>query len=674
MLVFDQMKKSDQPLWWLAAVVSAGMLVLLGGLWYRQVYASSQYVESLKTQSIRQVRYPALRGKILDRQGRALAVNRPSYNINLYLEELSGLFQDAYRKTKAQQDQIKSQAAVASGLAAKTSWYQRLWRKSSGAKSRWTSEEIQALGKQVRFSVASNLVFQLGVRMGQQLVLDEKKFNDHYANRLVVPLPVMEDLNSGQVAVFHELASKMPGMYLDIQPLREYPRKTVAAHLMGYLVHSDKVAADSESEMDLEDSLPGLPDYEGSVGLEGKFDDDLRGRSGVKAVQVNNLGYRQSETILLAAEPGSNIVTTIDLNIQMAAEQAIRQSGNIAKGAVVVMDPRNGDILAMVSYPPFDPNAFIPRMPSDTWARLNDPETKTMLNRATYGEYMPGSIFKIIVGLACLESGRTDPNAILKTKGYFQANAKSKPIKDTAAPGNYDFCKALAHSSNEYFIEEGLKTGLWPIVRMAERVFLGKKTGVPLGGQEVDGFLPTEEWVKKIKERGNPWREGDLHNFCIGQGYITVTPIQMAVMTSAMANGGKVLWPRLVERIEQQTTAAEMGVRTYPAFQVRGELNVTSGHLEIVRQAMLADVDEEGSTGVSAAVAGLKIAGKTGTAEVGPRENRRKNTWFVSFAPFENPRYVVVVLAESGGASGGRTCAPVARSIYKAILDLEAKG
>ncbi len=672
MLVFDQMKKGDRSLWWLAATVLLGMLVLVGGLWYRQVYASSHYVESFKTQSIRRVRYPALRGKILDCHGNQLAINRPSYNINLYLEELSALFQEEYRQTKARLDEIKTQEASAKAVAERAGWLERIWRKKGSAKARWTPEEKTELGKKVRFLVASNLVYQLGERLGQPLILEEKRFTDHYANRLVVPMPVMEDLTPTQVAIFHEMPNKMPGLYLDVQPLREYPYRTAAAHVLGYLRRSSKVSSSGDPDFDIEDSLPGLPDYEGQVGLEGAFDDALRGHAGLKWVVVNNLGYRQSETNVIAADPGSNLVSTIDLPIQLAAEKAFAQSGTISKGAVVVMDPRSGDVLAMLSYPPFDPNSFIPRMSSEKWASLMDTNLNPLLNRATFGEYPPGSIFKIIVGLAALESGKLRADEIIRTKGYFQANPRSRPIDDLAKPGDYDFCSALAHSSNEYFIEAGIRTGLRPILEMAGRAFLGQRARLPLM-QEENGFIPNDSWLANMKARGSPWRDGDLHYLSIGQGYLTVTAIQMAVMTSAVANGGKVFWPRLVSRIDPQTSNPEARGLEFPKALLRGDLHVNPRHLDIVREAMLKDVEDPLSTGSRAAVPGLKIAGKTGTAEVGLHKER-KNTWFVSFAPFENPRWVVVVLAEEGGVSGGKTCAPVAQRIYKALLAMEVKG
>lgn len=672
MLVFDQMKKGDRSLWWLTVTILAGILILMGGLWYHQVYASSRYIESQKTQSFRRVRYPALRGKITDRDGIPLADNRACYNVNLYLEELSGRFQEAWRLTKAREDQQRATGVDNARLskAPAPGWFQRLFRKGKSAKPRRTQEELSALGKQVRFAVVSNLVHELGNRMGQPLPpLDEKKFHDHYAGRLVVPMPVMENLTAQQLAWFSEMPNKPPGLYLDLQPMREYPRKTEAAHLLGFLRRSDKLKDPEDPELELGNSLPGLPDYEGQVGLEGAFDDDLRGRSGVRLVLVNNLGYRQSATNLVPAEPGSNIVTTIDLRVQQAAEQAFRASG-ATKGAVVVMDPHNGDVLALVSYPAFDPNVFIPRVSDEVWKTLDDPTVNTMLNRATFGEYTPGSIFKIVVGLACLESGTLDPAEIFKTKGYYQGGRHI--IKDLAPPGNYDFRRALAKSSNEYFITHGVKAGLDAIMRMGHEFFLGEKTQMPLF-QEETGIIPTDAWLKKMRANGTPFQPGDFWNLCIGQGYITVTPIQMAVMTSAVANGGKVLWPRLVQRIEQQTMASERTVRSFPPVRVRGELRVTPAHLEMVREAMLADVEDTGATGTKARVAGMKIAGKTGTAEIGTN-HERKNTWFVSFAPYEDPRYVVVVLADEGGRSGGGTCAPVARRIYEAVQKLEAKG
>lgn len=632
MLVFDQLKRNDRPTWVLTLLVSAAMGILLTGLWYLQVVTNKHYEQSQKNQSSRRVRYPALRGNILDRNGTALAENRPSYNVNLYLEEFSGQFQEAFARARA-------------------------GRKLSRV-------DLDALGRRTRYQVVSNAVFEVGEMFHQPLILDEGRFLEHYTNRLVLPLPILENLSAQHIAIFQENPYKPPGLNLDIQPLRVYTNGELASHVLGQLQRVEKTTGDDEEELAF-NYLPGLPDYEGRVGIEAAFEEELAGRAGIKAVLINHKGYRQSENILTPAIPGNNVVLTLDARVQRATEQALHGMSSGGKGAAVVLDARNGDLIALASTPGFDPNSFIPRMTSKQWEELSDPEGKPMLNRATFGAYAPGSIFKIIVGLACLEAGDLDPGQIYHSKGYFSLGRKN--FGDTAPAGDYDFKRAFKLSSNSYFIFHGLSVGLTNIMEMGHRFFLGQKAQVPLR-QEVSGFFPTAAWVARQAERGEAISQGDVANLSIGQGPITVTPLQMALMTGAIANGGKVFWPRLVQRVEPRSVGP---VKVAPAGQVRGELHVNLRNLQTIREAMLADVEDSDGTGRQAAVPGLRVCGKTGTAQVTRGSVVvRKDTWFVSYAPYESPRYVVVIVAEGGG-SGGGTCAPVAHKIYQALKRFE---
>jgi penicillin-binding protein 2 len=369
-------------------------------------------------------------------------------------------------------------------------------------------------------------------------------------------------------------------------------------------------------------------------------------------------------------------VLTIDLGLQQATEAALRSVGPNTRSAAVVLNPNNGDIWALASSPAFDPNQLVPRISREEWEKLNDPHLRPLLNRAIYGSYPPGSIFKIVVALAGLEAGldphenlTVQPDPSRPTKGCFFVGRRR--VQDTAPPGDYDFKRAFLVSCNSYFIHHGLATGLENILRIGQRLHLGERTDV-LPFQEVAGFFPTQAWKqKKIVE---PWRDGDTANLCIGQGFIAVTPLQMAVMTAAIANGGKVFWPRLVERFQPQDPASEESPVVFPMGRVRDDLGVSTRTMEIVRAAMLADVEDADGTGKEAFVRGIRVCGKTGTAQIKHGSVTVDHiTWFVSFAPYENPRYVVVVMVESGG-SGGGTCAPVARKIYEAIRNREIPG
>lgn len=636
MLIFDQLKKDDPHLrmitWW----VLAGMATLLTGLWYVQIVSHKHFSQNQKTQSFRTVRIPAIRGKILDREGQPLAENHPSYNLGLYLEELRPLFKAGWRESRPK---------------GKLSRQQRL--------------ELEA---QVRYNVVSNVVGTVAAALQLPVTVEPQKFHRHYTNQLALPLPLLSITGAVQLARYHEQASNPPGVDLEVQPYRFYARKSTAAHVVGFLVSDNSSSREEDAFFNFR-----LPDYRGLLGIEGVFDQELRGKAGVKSVLVNNLGYRQSETIWTPAEPGHNVILTLDLDLQHAAEKALQSVGLGVRGAVVVMDPNSGDLLALCSAPSFDPNAFVPRISHADWQRLVDEDLKPQRNRATQENYAPGSIFKIVTGLACLEAGLDPAEKIFNPpsptrvgRGHIQIGKRI--IQDTAAYGEYDFKRAFIKSSNTYFISNVLRyDALESVIRLGQRLQLGQKAGLPTR-QDSPGKFPTSRRVR------SDWYVGDTANLAIGQGQIAVTPIQMAVMTSAIANGGKVLWPRLVARIDPQDPTIGQSTTIFPQGRVRAELGVSPRSLRIVREAMLADVeDQEEGSGKLAAVPGLRIGGKTGTAEV--TEGTRvvdHIVWFVSYAPVEQPKYVVVVMVESG-ASGAATCAPVARRVYEAILQKQMR-
>ncbi len=631
MLIFDQLRRNDPPLRALSVLVLVSMGVLLAGLWYVQVVSARRYQASLETQAFRTVRVPAIRGKIYDRNGIALADNQPSYVVNLYLEELRGAFQQHYREL----------------------------RRSLPPGTRLSTREVIELGRLSRYQVASNIVMGVSHTIGTPVELTPADFQRHYDQTKSLPVTLLGELTPQQIARYWERHAGRPGLGLDVQPARYYPFGPTAAHLLGYLQRSDR------SEKDLQTSFHyRLPDYHGAIGIEGAFDDHLRGQAGVKSMLVNNLGYRQSETTWSPSEPGNNVVLTIDVGLQRTAEDALRRVYGPSKtrGAVVVMDPNSGDLLALASSPSFDPNQF-PGISHEEYARLNSEEMKAFYNRATQGYLAPGSIFKIVTALACLEAGAIDPKEKMHNPGYFRTG-RGAPMKDTAPPGDYDFERAFKRSSNTYFATHAVAVGAPRLVDMGRRFFLGQPTDLPTL-QDGRGYFPTDADLR----RG--WFDGDTANLSIGQGKIAVSPLQMALMTSAIVNGGIIYWPRVVDRIAPLDPASPAQPVVLPRARVRGELGVNPASLEIVRRAMLADVEDQvEGTGKASAVSGMTIGGKTGTAEV--KRGRAlvdKITWFVSFAaltPQSPAKYVVVVMVE-GGASGGRTCAPVAARIYEEI-------
>ena len=466
MLIFDELKKNDPQLRLVATVVAAGLCILLAGLWWVQVVSAHEYQSHLETQAYRTVRLPAIRGKILDREGRVLAENRPRYNLSLYLDDLRKPFDDAYGQLLKQARAVQKQA-----IAAQEKKLGRSLTKVELKQFAFTTGYLQQLRAQARLSVANNLVAQVGQQLGQPLALDAAKFERAYETRLALPFPILQNLDESQIARFEEQFTNGLGANLDLQAARIYPSGATAAHLLGYLRSDDSSQEGEEADFNYR-----LPDYRGVVGVEGACDAELRGRAGAESVLVNNLGYRQSENIIDPPEPGHNVVLTIDLDLQRTAEESlVRHRGADVRGAVVVMDVNTGDVLAMVSSPSFDPNDFAQGISQDKWQKIQDLTAEK--NRATYENYAPGSIFKTVVALAALENGLNPAEftSWRRTRKARQGDiyVGRRRIKDTAPPGDYNFKRAFIHSSNSYFINAGLThAGIENIVRIGKEFHL----------------------------------------------------------------------------------------------------------------------------------------------------------------------------------------------------------
>ncbi len=527
MLIFDELKKNDPQLRLVAVMLLAGLGLLLAGLWWVQVVSAQEYQSHLETQAYRTVRLPAVRGKILDREGRVLAENRPRYNLSLYLDDLRKQFDAAYGVLRKQ-----ALAAQKQAIAAQEKKLDRSLTKVERKQFAFTPEQIQQMRTQARLGVANDLVAQISRQLGQPLALDTARFNRHYASQLVMPFTVLPDLNETQVARFQEQFTNNLVAGLEMESTRFYPNQTAAAHLLGYVKKSSDSAEGEEAFFSYR-----LTDYIGLVGVEAGFDGQLRGRAGEESVLVNNLGYRQSENIWTQPEPGHNVVLTVDLDIQRAAEEAIaRRYGKEVHAAAVVMDVRTGDVLAMVSSPAFDPNDFAQGISAVEWQKIQ--ELTAEKNRATYENYAPGSIFKTVVALAALEDG-LNPSEVYHVQanpedpGHGMIYVGRRKIRDTAPPGDYDFKRAFIHSSNAYFVTNGLRAGAENIIRIGREFHLGESTQL-FARQETRGYFPK---LDRVSSRD--WHDGDTANLCIGQGEIAVTPIQMAVRQGALAAPGQ---------------------------------------------------------------------------------------------------------------------------------------
>jgi penicillin-binding protein 2 len=656
MLVVDELKKNDPQLRLLAVLLAGGLAVLLAALWWIQVVSVQEYQSNLETQAFRTIRIPAVRGKIFDREGRVLAENRPRYNLSLYLDEFRTQFYRSYTNLLA-----AKKAEVRRNIAETERKLGRSLNKEELKQYRLPSTTLDDLKAAARARVVGNTLGDVAEVLGQPIRFDPDDFNKHYTRKRALPYPAMKNLDAVQIARFQERFAPGSGADLELESVRHYPNGTLAGHLLGYVLRDDDAQEGENSYFNYY-----LPDYRGMVGIEAGCESWLRGRAGEESVLVNSMGYRESKTIQAEPEPGQNVTLTLDLDIQRAAETALRdKQGPNARGAVVVMDVRTGDVLAMVSSPAFNP-VFSENNP----AQLTDEKLRPGINRATQENFAAGSIFKVVIGLAALEAGlnpereyevEADPRD--PAHGYYPGRGFTK--KDTAIPGKYNFTRAIERSSNSYFIQIGLQLGIDHIIALAKRFHFGERAGLPTK-QETKGDLPNYDRIH------HGWSDGDTANLCIGQGELAVTPLQIAVAYSAIANGGTVFSPRLVVRIAPQDASASEQATNFPTAVVRDRLGVSARSMRTLHTAMLAETEDVEGTGKAAVVGPqMRICGKTGTAQIQDSANRLTgwNYWFASFAPFENPRYAVVVLVQSESkGSGGGVCAPIAHDIYQAIL------
>lgn len=585
----------------LVAMIAAFGL-LLAWLWHMQVSHGKSYQQDLTRQSVRRVRVPGMRGMIFDRNGLCMADNRASYCIALYLEELRQ--PGKWSKTIARVDDLISRMSQVLGLP-------------------------------------------------RQVSLEDIK--THIRKRLPLPLIAWRDLDQATIAKFAERIEPLPGVDVYTEAVREYPQGRSAAHVVGYVGRADPPTDEEESYHYY------LAEMAGKSGIEKTFDDELRGEAGGRLVRVDVSGFRHADMGTREPHNGKDILLTLDMRIQKLAEEALGQDN----GAVVIVNPNNGDVLAMASAPSFDPNKFIPSISTEDLQALLEDERKPLVNRAIAGAYAPGSTFKPIVATAALESHKATPNTSFTCPGYFMLGKGRFACWYEPGHGLLDMQQALEHSCNVYFYHLGLQTGPEAILHMAAALGLGQKTEVALD-YETPGLLADDAWKRRIYHEG--WRDGDTCNLSIGQGALAATPIQMAMVTAALANGGRLLKPRLVMGIREH---GEEGFRPIPS-QVVNDLNWSQVTLQTVRGGMRDVVMSPQGTGKLAAIPNVVMAGKTGTAEIGRKGEGHKITWMICFAPFDAPQYAVAVMVEEG-VTGGTTVAPRVKQIMTGIFSGESQ-
>jgi penicillin-binding protein 2 len=479
------------------------------------------------------------------------------------------------------------------------------------------------------------------------------------------PTLLHADLDYEKLARVESHRFALPGVVTAVRPHREYVGGVLAAHLLGSI---GEIRKDQLESLAFANHRQG--DIVGQTGLEAALEDHLHGRAGGRNVVVDVAGREIEVVDEIRARPGGIAVLALDRDLQEVAEAGFASDDPEQPdkmGGLVALDPRNGDVLAMVSRPTYDPNAFAGGIDPALWSTLTRDEWKPLQNRAVAGQYPPGSTYKAFVAAAALQEGVIDRHTRFFCPGSFSFGRRAYRCWRKEGHGSVDVRDALIRSCDVFFYNAGLRLGIDRLAFFARGFGLGQPTGVDVAGEK-EGLVPTSAWKqRRMKE---PWMAGETVSASIGQGFNLTTPIQLAVAYAAIANGGTLVQPRLVLRLED----ANGDLVTDRPVVTRGRVPVDEPHLAVVRDGLVGVVQAGGGTGGRARVAGVTVAGKTGTAQVVKLERTeeldehkiplkyRDHAWFACYAPAEAPEIVVAVVAEHGG-HGGSAAAPIAQRV-----------
>lgn len=506
-------------------------------------------------------------------------------------------------------------------------------------------------------------------RLGRLIDLPEREvrrvLREMKRKRAFVPITVRENLSWEDVSRVEVNAPDLPGVAIEVGLSRFYPYGETLAHVLGY------VAAVSESEL-TGDPLLELPDFRiGKNGVERVYDEYLRGKAGTSQVEVNALGRVIRELSRDEGTPGRRIEITIDTELQRYAMERL----GAESAAAVILDVHNGDVLALASTPGFDPNAFNRGLTPKEWEELISNERGPLNNKAISGQYAPGSTFKMVVALAALEAGVITPKQRVFCPGHMELGDTRFHCWKKGGHGHMDMHDGLKHSCDVYFYEIAKRLGIDRVAAMGERLGLGKTLGFDLPGER-GGTIPSRAW--KQGRMGKSWHQGETLIAGIGQGYVLTTPLQLAVMTARLVNGGIAVNPHLIRR-QPGDGLGVPGANLVPELGFPS-MGISADHLRIVREGMSAVMNEPGGTAYRARIteAGMEMGGKTGTAQVrrismaerlaGVKKNEdlpwkyRDHALFVGYAPVDQPRYCCAIIVEHGGG-GSAVAAPIARDL-----------
>lgn len=581
----------------LSIVAAATFFVLLSRLWYLQVIQTDRLKALSESNRLRFVPIAASRGAILDRNGKMLVDNAPSFSVAVIPQD------------------VKDRDALIASLA------RDLKMDPAELRERWDKGRGRA------------------------------KF---------YPVVLASGITRDQMEFLEENQLRLPGLEIEMKPVRLYPNGTLASHLLGYLGE----ISDDELELDQYRSYnPG--DYVGKSGIERSWERYLHGADGGRQIEVDARGRFLRTISETSPTVGNSVVLTIDMNLQRRAEEAFGDKA----GAAVLIDVKTGEILVFASNPGFDPALFTGRMPADKWREYLEDVRHPLEDKALKGQYPPGSTFKIITALAGLQSGLIDGRTTVDCTGSYKVGRDTFHCWDRKGHGIVNLRQALKESCDVYFYHLGDRLGVDRIATCARQFGFGTPLGIGLDNEK-GGVMPTAEW--KEKRYGKKWLRGETMPVAIGQGYVLATPVQLAAMIAGVANDGVMYRPHLVKRVVDPEGRV---VKEFtPELLPRPAIDPSAYRL--VKEGLFAVVNEPHGTGASARIYGVQVAGKTGTSQVVKLRDSRGNlpykyrdhALFVAFAPYDKPEVAVAVVVEHG-EHGGSAAAPIAAQILRTYFE-----
>ncbi|MEY2487182.1 MAG: penicillin-binding protein 2 [Verrucomicrobiota bacterium] len=616
-----------------------GLLMLLGigalafRLWWVQVARGEQWTARIRGSSEATVRLPSVRGEIRDRNGLSLVQNRASYEVDFYLPEMVKGYRDRFGRPP----QTEYRAII------------------SGMPKDQKEADIIKIVNQGVVPRLDDLHLARDYNAGQ--------LQRHYRNDTEVPFSYLKDIDFQTMAKFSEHDVGLPGVDIGIKPVRSYVYGALAAHLLGYVGAPDDTNKEEAKKYTFYQG-----DVDGKSNIEKSMDEYLRGKPGVRYLRRNAKGTIDGVLREDPPKQGANVFLTIDARIQAMAEEALRA---VSRAGAVVVDPNNGNILAMASVPSFDPNTFIPSIKAKDWQALRKDEGDPLVNRAM-SALPPGSTFKLITSFAGLRKNLA--NAKYNCSGgvsygdhFFRCWVAEKHYTH----GTIGLADAIKVSCDSFFYQYGNAAGIQSIDAIGKMLGIGEGSGLQLSGEQT-GNMPGPEWMQ-IHHPQERWSQAQTANVSIGQGYTLVSPLQLAMAYVAAANGGACYYPRLIDKVLNQDgtpVVDEQGKPVNFAPRVRADLRgeLSQADIDLVRKGLWKVVNEEGGTGGRARLKDVVVAGKTGTAQATDRGHEENVAWFACFAPFDHPKYVVAVMVQGASGHGGEVAGPIATRILERTL------